>query len=120
MIDIYPTAIALIWEEVPAMEQNGIITEYEVQYRQFTFESIPLTQTVNVSAPTLAINLTGLEEHVEYSIRIRAFTAVGPGPFTIDVSTITSQDSEYCILLNLQHSNVVLYIVQFHRCLRLM
>ena len=118
--DVYSTAIGLMWEEVPAMEQNGIITEYEVQYRQSTFESIPLTQSVNVSAPTLTLNLTGLEEDVNYSIRIRAFTAVGPGPYTIDINSTTSQDGEFCILWYLRHSIVVIFIVQLHQCLLLM
>ena len=27
-------------------------------------------------------NLTGLEEYVEYNITVRAYTSVGPGPYS--------------------------------------
>ena len=64
------TEIEVSWEEVPAINQSGTITMYEVQY-------VPLnnlgekifTNTVNVmNTSMLLIVLTGLEEYVEYNI----------------------------------------------------
>ena len=78
------------WEEVPAIDQNGVITQYEVEYTQSTFASVPMTQTVTV-APTMAA-LIGLEEFVEYSIRVRAYTSVGPGPYSDAVMERTDED----------------------------
>ena len=89
------TTIKLAWGEVYSDDQNGIITMYEVNYTQTTFQLVPQVQTVTVSALTLATNLTGLEEDVNYSIRIRAYTSIGPGPYSSPVEVQTLQDSEF-------------------------
>ena len=89
------TTIQLEWGEVYIGDQNGIITMYEVQYTQTTFQLVPQVQTVTVSATTLAITLTGLEEDVNYSIKIRAYTSIGPGPYSSPVEVYTLQDSEF-------------------------
>ena len=74
------TEIEVSWEEVPAIDQNGIITMYEVQYE-------PL-ETCNGSIyslnknTTMLTTLTDLEEYVEYNITVRAYTSVGPGPYS--------------------------------------
>ena len=70
------------WEEVPAIDQNGIIIMYEVQYEPLQTFGVLLIQTVNITAPTTMTNLTGLEEYVEYSITVRAYTSVAPGPYS--------------------------------------
>ena len=81
-----------MWDEVPPIERNGIITEYEVEYNQSTFD-INTTQTVTVNS-TMA-ELTGLHEYVDYSIRVRAYTRVGAGPYTPDINITTAQDGRY-------------------------
>ena len=35
------------------------------------------------------VELEGLEEYVEYSVRIRAYTSVGPGPFSVALANRT-------------------------------
>ena len=70
------------WEEVPAIDQNGIIIMYEVQYEPLQTFGVLLIQTVNITAPATMMNLTDLEEYVEYSITVRAYTSVGPGPYS--------------------------------------
>ena len=47
-----------------------------------TFNGVLVTETVNTTGPVLKITLTGLEEDVEYNICVRAFTGVGPGPYS--------------------------------------
>ena len=81
------------WEEVPAIDQNGVITQYEVEYNQSTFDSVPTTQNIIVNS-TMAV-LTELEEYVEYSIRVRAYTSVGPGPYSDVVTVTTNEDGNY-------------------------
>ena len=81
------------WEEVPAIDQNGVITQYEVEYTQSTFVSVPMTQTITVASTMAA--LTGLEEFVEYSIRVRAYTSVGPGPYSDAVMETTDEDGRF-------------------------
>ena len=80
----------MIWDPVPLIDQNGVITQYDVEYTQSTFTSVPMTQTVIVNS-TMAV-LTGLEEFVEYSIRVRAYTSVGAGPYSDAVVERTRED----------------------------
>ena len=90
---ISPTSIEVMWEPVPLIDQNGVITRYEVEYVASMFSTLAL---VNYTLPsTLAINLTGLEEYVEYSIRTRAHTTVGAGPFSQPVTATTLEDGKF-------------------------
>ena len=91
IVGVSPTIIRVTWDEVPPIERNGIITEYEVEYNQSTFD-INTTQTVTVNS-TMA-ELTGLHEYVDYFIRVRAYTRVGAGRYTPDINTTTAQDGE--------------------------
>ena len=91
-VTISSTAIQVTWEEVPAIDQNGIITQYEVEYNQTTFSGASMYSTTTVDSSTLMVDLTGLEEYVEYSIRVRAYTSVGAGPYSDVVMETTQQD----------------------------
>ncbi len=62
------------------MDQNGIITRYDVFYTS-TFDFVDDSVVINNGA-TLSINITGLEEFVIYNVSVRAYTSVGPGPFS--------------------------------------
>ena len=93
-VTISSTAIRVTWDEVPAIDQNGIITQYEVEYNQSTFSGATMYSTTTVDSSTLTVDLTGLEEYVEYSIRVRAYTSVGAGPYSDVVNVITSEDGK--------------------------
>ena len=86
--------IVLTWDEVLADERNGTITHYEVRYSQSTFSSIPAIDTVLADGPVLELLLQSLEEFVEYSFSVRAYTVVGPGPFSPPVTNTTFEDRE--------------------------
>ena len=87
------TSITVSWLEVPAIDQNGIIIEYEVEYTQNTFASVPTTQTIRVT--NTSVTLTDLEEYVVYFIRVIAYTNIGSGPYSDPVNETTPQDSKY-------------------------
>ena len=87
------TTIILSWSEVPAIYQNGIIIEYEVEYTQNTFDTVPTTQ--NITVTNTSVTLTDLEEYVVYFIRVRAYTNIGSGPYSDPVNETTLQDSKY-------------------------
>ena len=53
-----------------------------------TFNGVLVTETVNTTGPVLKINLTGLEEDVEYNISVSAFT----GPYSVGTVERTDQD----------------------------
>ena len=90
---ISSTEITVSWEEVPAISQNGFITMYEIQYEPLeTFDDQLSIETVITSGPVLMMNLTGLEEYVEYNISVRPYTSTGPGPYSDPVTVRTLED----------------------------
>ena len=87
------TEITVTWEEVPAIDENGNITMYEVEYMPLeTFDGQIATNSVTVDPTLLNTTLTGLEEYVDYNISVRAFTSVGPGPYSVSTVERTDQD----------------------------
>ena len=87
---ISSTVIEVSWEEVPAIHENGDITFYEVRYTPLMdFEGQLSTNLTNTTI--LNITLTGLEEYVDYNISVRAYTAIGPGPYSDPITRRTLQ-----------------------------
>ena len=80
------------WEEVLPIDQNGIIIIYEVQYEPLQFTESLSTLVVNTT--DIAINLTNLQEYVEYNISVRAYTAIGFGPFSTEITERTFEDGK--------------------------
>ena len=91
-VNISTTAIRVSWVPVAAIDQNGVITQYEVEYNQTTFSEVSMYNTTTVNSTTLIVDLTGLEEYVVYSIRVRAYTSVGAGPYSGVVMERTQED----------------------------
>ena len=90
------TEIMVTWDMVPPINQSGVITMYEVLYQpQETFDGSIEDLTVNVSAPEMSVVLMDLEEYVNYTISVRAYTSVGEGPYSDGIIQLTNEDSEY-------------------------
>ena len=86
------TNIHVNWTEVPEIDQNGIITQYEVMYEPLiTFGAL---STLTDNTTRLSITLTNLEEYVEYNISVRAYTSVGPGPYSAGIVQRTLEDGK--------------------------
>ena len=99
---ISSTEIMVTWDEIPGLDQNGIITEYEVQIQPLDF---PADLSVNLLTTTnLSILVTDLEEYISYSIEVRAYTSVGPGPYSDPVSERTFEDGNVPIAVFLFHN----------------
>ena len=89
------TAIEVTWDIVPPMNQNGIITMYEVMYQPLeTFNGNISTQTMIVSGTEMSVILMELQEFVNYTISVRAYTSVGAGPYSDEVTVMTLEDSK--------------------------
>ena len=80
---------------MPAIDQNGIITNYDVTYNQSTFQSLQLNVTMRVQGDNVSVTLTGLEEYVVYSITVRAYTAIGAGPYSPLQNIRTLEDGKH-------------------------
>ena len=80
-----------MWDEVPAAEQNGIITGYTITYRSQT----EIDNGIAVAGPDdRQKNLTNLKEYVNYSIAVSASTVKGAGPDSKLIVVTTDQDSK--------------------------
>ena len=95
------TGIEVSWDEVTAIDQNGVITMYEIQFVPLeTFEG-------QISTANGSLLLTGLEEYVEYNISVRAYTSAGPGPYSAGVVERTDTDGESATNVAYYHLPVV-------------
>ena len=82
-----------MWEEVVPIDQNGVITMYQVLYQPLeTFGGAIGPLTVNVTE--LTADLTDLEEYVNFIISVRAYTSAGEGPYSDGVIVLTLQDGK--------------------------
>lgn len=76
--------IVITWDIVPPIDQNGLITKYQVFYEPMHEEAE--LEAVTVTAQTASFRL---QEAMNYSIAVQAYTSVGVGPsskkFTIKV-----------------------------------
>ena len=54
--------------------------------------------TFTINTTNLSITLMDLEEYVEYNISVRAYTSVGPGPYTVGINR-TSEDGKFSRVL---------------------
>lgn len=90
------------WDEVSPVDQNGIITTYEVfSIPETTFDDALLSQAINTT--NMSLLLFDLHPYINYTIAVRAYTSVGFGPSKIVVQ-ITPEDSRFfylhvCIIL---------------------
>ena len=88
------TEIAVSWVELSDICQNGNVTVYEIQYEPLETFGVLVTRFENVTAPATMETLTGLEESVGYNVSVRAYTSVGPGPYSDPVTATTFEDSK--------------------------
>ena len=90
------TEIMVTWGTVPPIDQNGVITIYEVLYQpQETFNGAIGESTVNVSAPNMSVVLMNLQEYVNYTISVRAYTSVGEGPYSEGIIDLTNENGNF-------------------------
>ena len=90
-----PTSIMVTWDVVPPIDQNGVITMYEVLYEPLeTFNGAIMSNTNTADGTTRTAVLEGLEEYVNYYISIRAYTSAGEGPYSERVIVFTLEDGK--------------------------
>ncbi len=90
---ISSTEIKVNWTDVLEIDQNGVITDYEVMYVPLMRFGNTLSITI-VNTTNMYITLDGLQEFVNYNISVRALTSVGPGPFSVGIARRTLEDGK--------------------------
>lgn len=86
-----PIEILVTWDVETVVGQN--ITGFEVIYQPQRPFLAP-QMVVNVSALEMAVFLTGLEEYVNYTISVQAYTSGGVGPQSGGITILTLEDSK--------------------------
>ena len=81
------------WTKLNDSDSNGVIINYEVCYQLGSVVSKDCPQSINVSDVDNA-ELTGLKPAKMYTVAVRAYTAVGPGPLGASRSEITKDSGE--------------------------
>ena len=92
------TSIIVSWDEVPADQQNGIITGYTITYQSQTENH---NGNVSVGRDDRQKNITGLKEYVNYNITVFASTVKGDGPHSTPVLVRTDQNSKLILAVKL-------------------
>ena len=95
MVSTNPTerSINVSWI-MDCQDRHGKITMYEVRYTSSDF-GVSINQTLNTSnGDETSLQVGGLEEFANYTIEVRAYTAVGPGPYSSPMDVQTLPDSK--------------------------
>ncbi len=92
------TSIEMRWCKVEPINQNGIITSYEVEYTPLNdFDGLISSNSTLVNGSVFNVSLENLEEYVNYSITVRAFTREGSGPASNSITVLTLQAGQLTI-----------------------
>ena len=102
------TSIRVNWSSVKKSERNGNITHYEIE-----LSALNETKSVSVSFRERSMEVLELKEFTVYSVSMRAFTVIGPSPYSTPITVTTLEDGE-CVLgdassAKCQHSNLHSY-----------
>ena len=87
IVDITNATVTLSW--MPPDRPNGIITQYQIQYRR-SDNSTNITSP-NLTNNTLTYTVTGLSSNTKYVFTVRASTVVGYGNASKAVTDYTSK-----------------------------
>ena len=82
VVDVTDTTVTLSW--MTPDPPNGIIIQYQVQYRRS--DSNGGFTSRNILPPTLTYTVTGLTTNTEYEFMVRARTGHGRGVFSDTVT----------------------------------
>ena len=91
-------SINISWRMLQCQDRHGNITTFEVRYTSSDFGD-NFSQTLNTSSGNdTSIEVSGLEEFANYTIEVRAYTAVGPGPYSSPMNVLTLPNCKYIVL----------------------
>ena len=74
------TAIQTTWNAPDLLNQNGVLTRYQVRYSGSVLDTTERTSDININ--TLSKTLTGLLPNVNYCVMIRVENGVGFSQFS--------------------------------------
>lgn len=91
------TSILVRWLPPPIDSQNGIITQYAIQYAATEGEDTGTQQINRISPQSSQYLLENLDKWTEYHVTVTALTDVGAGPESLPQLIRTEEDG-MCLL----------------------
>lgn len=76
-----PGRIVFTWDLPNASERNGVIIQYELQFSKNVVLNNDFKHDKNVTDGKRIV-FDGLEENMDYTFKVRAWTSKGPGPYS--------------------------------------
>lgn len=92
--NVLPTEVAIVWQAPACLQTNGEITEYEFEAKPLELRNYQTDGTIKQLVRGTRTKITGLFPYTKYSVRIRAFTRKGPGPWSEPVQFQTAAAPE--------------------------
>ena len=83
-------SIFLSWDPLPPEDQNGIILGYLINITDISSED-----TLQFSSDTHNLTIESLRPYTTYTCLVAAYTSIGMGPFSVEISVQTLETSEY-------------------------
>ena len=77
------------WNPPALIDQNGVLTSYQIKYRGEEIDTV--VRTVNVSVDTFSLYINGLEAGSNYCVIIRVQNQEGFSGFSSDVCVRTQE-----------------------------
>uniref|UniRef100_A0A8D3EAA9 Receptor-type tyrosine-protein phosphatase S n=1 Tax=Scophthalmus maximus TaxID=52904 RepID=A0A8D3EAA9_SCOMX len=86
------TSVLVSWRPPPVELQNGIITQYTIQYAAAEGEDTTTHQIASIPSESSQYLLENLEKWTEYNVTVIAHTDVGAGPESLPQLIRTEED----------------------------
>ena len=94
-------SIFLSWDPLPLEDQNGIILGYLINITDISRED-----TLQFSSDTHNLTIESLRPHTTYTCLVAAYTSIGMGPFSAEISVQTLETSE-CVYMSVSEIVVI-------------
>lgn len=91
------TSILVRWWPPPVELQNGIITQYTIQYGATEGEDTTTHQISSIPPESSRYLLENLEKWTEYRVTVTAHTDVGAGPESLPLLIRTEEDGMFSL-----------------------
>ena len=98
--NISATQLTVCFYPPSDINQNGLITSFNITYQGIELDTSIRTieyivaQTMYPLTGRICVNLTNLQEFINYNTSVVAINTVGTGPASIDVMQITDESSK--------------------------
>ena len=93
------------------MDQNGVITGYQVLYQPLDMLGrVISTHTMNKTGLERSLVVENLEEYIRHKISVRAYTSVGEGPYSEAVVERTREKGKSSLVLAFHNAIFVSFV----------